>query len=107
MLEFSGQALSCFRGGRMVFSNLSFVLESGGALVLRGPNGSGKSSLLRIMAGLLHPIKGYVRWSDINSSIHNDPALHYCRTHYIGHTQAIKPLMTVSENIAFWGKLRT
>ena len=73
MLRFSGQKLTCFRGERLVFSKLSFAVESGDALVLRGPNGSGKSSLLRVIAGLLDPIEGELRWSDVKSPTQNDP----------------------------------
>ena len=90
-----------------MFTKLSFSLEGGDALILSGPNGSGKSTLLRLLAGLLQPIKGEIHWSDIGSCIGQNPLVHYCRTHYVGHTDAIKSVMTVWENIAFWSQLRT
>ena len=106
-MGFLGQNLSCFRGGRLVFANLSFGLTNGDALVLHGPNGSGKSSLLRLMAGLLQPLKGEILWSDINGAIYKNPEAHHDRTHYVGHATAVKPRITVQENIAFWSRLRT
>jgi len=54
------QALSCARGGRMIFAAVGFTLEAGDALLVRGPNGVGKSSLLRIIAGLLPPHSGHM-----------------------------------------------
>ena len=42
--EFSGADLSCRRGGRTVFTGLSFRIVSGEVIVLRGPNGSGKTT---------------------------------------------------------------
>lgn len=44
--------LAVARGGRLLFEDLSFAVEPGGALIVTGPNGAGKSSLLRVLAGL-------------------------------------------------------
>jgi heme exporter protein A len=102
---FTGTNLVCFRGGRTVFKNIDFALEQGEALILRGPNGSGKSSLLRIMAGLSQPQKGCLKWED--DPISFNPEAHNSRLHYIGHSDPVKPVMTVSENIQFWANLRS
>ncbi|HET7413185.1 MAG TPA: ATP-binding cassette domain-containing protein, partial [Pararhizobium sp.] len=42
--------LSARRGEDLVFSNISFTLSAGEALVVTGPNGVGKSTLLRVVA---------------------------------------------------------
>ena len=52
--------VACWRGGRLLFSDLSFSLGSGEGLWLRGPNGVGKSSALRLAAGLLRPLGGAI-----------------------------------------------
>ena len=52
--------LACRRGDRLLFRGLSFSLGPGEALQVVGANGTGKSSLLRILAGLLHPFAGAV-----------------------------------------------
>ncbi len=52
--------VACARGGRLLFSGLSFDLRPGDAAVVTGPNGIGKSSLIRIAAGLLAPFEGRV-----------------------------------------------
>lgn len=52
--------VTCVRGGRMLFADLSFGIAAGEALVVTGPNGTGKSSLLRLAAGLLTPAAGTV-----------------------------------------------
>ena len=101
----SGEDLSCIRGERLVFTKLSFRLESGGALLLRGPNGSGKSSLLRLIAGLGRPETGVIAWN--GEAISRDRAGHRTRIAYAGHADAVKPALTVSENLRFWTGLRS
>ncbi len=103
MSLFEGRDLVCVRGERRVFEGLSFALAEGGALVLSGPNGSGKSSLLRLMAGLLRPADGALLWAD--APIRDDPEAHRTRLHYLGHLDAVKPVLSASENVAFWAAL--
>ena len=104
MTDFVGRQLVCVRGGRVVFAGLGFRVEAGGALVLAGPNGSGKSSLLRLMAGLAHPAAGVLAWG--GEDVAADPATHRARVHYVGHLDAVKPDLTVAENLVFWAALR-
>jgi heme exporter protein A len=96
----SALGLGCRRSGRLVFSGVEFRIESGDALLVVGANGSGKSSLLRIMAGLLPPAAGALFWS--GSEISDDAAAHRERVAYLGHGDAIKPGLTVAEEIRFW-----
>lgn len=100
---FAGEALTCVRGERIVFVKLDFALASGDALVLLGPNGSGKSSLLRLMAGLLRPAAGRLLWD--GRTVTEDREAHAGRIHYVGHHDAIKPVLTAAENLRFWARL--
>jgi len=97
---FTGHDLCCRRGGRLVFEALDFALGPGDALMLVGPNGSGKSSLLRLMAGLLPPFLGELRWR--GAPVPADPDAHRARLAYLGHLDAVKPSLSVAENLAFW-----
>jgi heme exporter protein A len=100
---FTGHDLTCIRGERLVFAGLDFALGAGDALLLVGANGSGKSSLLRLMAGLLRPAAGAVRWS--GESIAADPETHNARLHYVGHLDPVKAALTVNENLSFWARM--
>ncbi len=104
MSLFEGSALTCVRGDRRVFAGLDFTLPPGGALLLTGPNGSGKSSLLRLMTGLLKPAEGRLAWG--GAAIGEDPEAHRARVHYLGHLDAVKPVLSAAENLAFWAGLR-
>ena len=103
MTLFAGHDLACRRGERPVFAGLSFRVAAGGALLLRGPNGSGKSSLLRCMAGLLTPIAGVETWDDRPIAL--DVDAHRSRLRYLGHQDAVKPALTVLENLVLWQQL--
>jgi heme exporter protein A len=96
----SALGLGCRRSDRLVFTGVEFRIESGDALLVVGANGSGKSSLLRIMAGLLPPAAGVLFWS--GSEITDDASAHRERVAYLGHGDAIKPSLTVAEEIRFW-----
>ncbi len=91
--------LACVRGGRRVFAGVGFTVEAGSALTVTGPNGAGKSSLLRLIAGLLRPETGRIGLDG------GDPELTLPeQTHYLGHQDALKPALTVLENLQFWAE---
>nr|MBN2277125.1 ATP-binding cassette domain-containing protein [candidate division Zixibacteria bacterium] len=52
------------RGSGYLFDNLNLKIESGKIHGLVGPSGSGKTTLIQLMAGLLKPDKGTIRYSN-------------------------------------------
>lgn len=96
-MRLEAHELACVRGGREVFSGLTFSLDAGRALVVTGRNGSGKSSLLRTIAGLVRLAAGRLALAG------GDPELTTGeQAHYLGHQDALKPALSVEENLAFW-----
>jgi heme exporter protein A len=87
--------ISCQRGGRLLFRDLSFALGAGEGLLVTGPNGAGKTSLLRIIAGLLPLHAGRIESGD-----ESVPLPELC--HYVGHLNGIKSALTLRENADFW-----
>jgi heme exporter protein A len=92
------EAVTVERGGHVIIDSLSFSVGAGDALVLTGPNGAGKTTLIRALAGFLTPTSGNIRVVGAG----DDPEL-AALCHYVGHRDAIKPRLTVAENLAFWG----
>lgn len=101
---FEAHGLECVRGDRPVFAGLDLHLAPGEAVVLTGPNGSGKSSLLRLLAGLLAPAAGTLTWN--GAVVDAGSESHRARIHYLGHLDAVKPVLSVAENLRFWARLR-
>jgi heme exporter protein A len=98
-MQLSAENLVCVRGGREVFHGLSFQVSSGQALLVTGRNGAGKSSLLRTIAGLVRLAGGRItlEGGKLDATIGE-------QAHYLGHLDALKPSLTVAENLRFWAE---
>jgi len=96
-MRLSATNLACRRGGRDVFAGVSFSVTSGESLMIRGRNGAGKSSLLRMVVGLVRVAGGRLSLDG------GDPELSVSeQAHYLGHLDALKPSLSVEENLRFW-----
>jgi heme exporter protein A len=98
-MELKAKGLTCNRGGREVFRDLSFGLATGEAMVVTGRNGAGKSSLLRMIAGLVRIAAGRLTLEGGEPDIPIGE-----QAHYLGHQDAMKPSLTVGENLQFWSR---
>lgn len=105
MPELSVTNLSCQRGGRSLFEELSFVVSSGQVLQVSGANGSGKTSLLRILCGLLPYSEGSISWQgvDVRKQWHD----YRSQLAYVGHKPGVKAALTVVENLQITTSLST
>ena len=86
--------LSCRRGGRLLFSGFELELRAGQTVWLRGDNGRGKTSLLRLLAGLVEPDAGEVRWFGLAARASRAAAM---QPLYIAHANALKDDLRVHE----------
>jgi heme exporter protein A len=96
-MRLSGRGVRCVRGGQEIFSGLDFEASSGEVLAVIGANGTGKTSLLRMIAGLLTVADGSIDLEGGEAELTLPE-----QAHYLGHRDALKPAMSVLENLAFW-----
>src|SRR4030088_170842 len=96
-MRLSGRGVRCVRGGREVFSGIDFEVSSGEALAVTGANGAGKTSLLRLIADLLTLAGGSIALDGGETELTLPE-----QAHYLGHRDALKPALSVTENLCFW-----
>jgi heme exporter protein A len=96
-MRLSAAELACRRGDRDVFAEVSFSISSGEALTITGRNGAGKSSLLRMIAGLVRVAGGRLTLEGGDAELTIGE-----QAHYLGHQDALKPSLSVAENLRFW-----
>ena len=84
--------LACARGGLTVLAGVGFALLPGEALILRGANGIGKTTLLRTIAGLQPCVAGRISLPPESLA-------------YSAHADGLKAVLTVAENLQFWGQV--
>ena len=95
MLEL--RAVTCERGGRTLFSDLSCHAAAGQLLRVQGANGSGKTSLLRMVCGLLAPTQGQVLWrGQPPAALAEEFGRQLV---YLGHAAALKDDLSAMENV--------
>lgn len=92
--------LTVVRGGRVLFEALGFDVAAGGALLLKGPNGAGKTSLLLALAGVIRADRGTIAYTERGAAAELEPA-----SHLLLPQNALKPRLSVGENLRFWRSL--
>ena len=97
------RALSCVRGEKALFADLSFELKTGECLHIRGENGVGKTSLLRLLSGLSKAESGEVLWRQ--HSIFADVSAYHRHLLFLGHRDALKEELSALENLQMYASL--
>lgn len=97
--------LSLIRSERLILSDVNFSVKSGSGIFLRGDNGVGKTTLLMAIAGYLHIGAGEITWRTDNDNDNEEENSLIENLHFIAHQDAIKPTLSLKENLMFWCSL--
>jgi len=90
-------------GRRRAVSRVSFTARAGTILGLLGPNGAGKSTMLAMLATLLRPTSGAIRFGSLD--LRTDAVALRRRIGVLGHDLFLYPELTAHENLAFFASL--
>lgn len=85
--------------GEKVLSGISFRLAEADFACVTGPSGCGKTTLLRLVAGLIHPSSGRICLNGSLAGTKPDSG-------YVFQEGALFPWLTAAQNIAFGLNLR-
>jgi ABC-2 type transport system ATP-binding protein len=64
MIQLNMDQLSLSYGKQAIVNNISFAIKKGSIIGLVGPNGAGKSSILKVLAGLVYPDTGHLKFNE-------------------------------------------
>ena len=93
------QGLTCERGGRPLFANVSFSLCAGEWMHLQGDNGAGKTSLMRSVMGHLQVRSGSIHFNGQDLTQVPPEARAGLGIGYMPEDRGLVPELTVEENI--------
>lgn len=98
-MRLEAKGLCIERSGRIIFTQISFVLDPGQCLIVTGDNGAGKSTLLRVLSGLLPGTSGglFFAGEEVKKPLE--------QAHYIGHQDGLRGMLSLQENLRFWASL--
>ncbi|MEM8799857.1 MAG: heme ABC exporter ATP-binding protein CcmA [Pseudomonadota bacterium] len=88
------------RAGIELQPSLAFAIAPGESIALMGPNGAGKTSLLRVLAGIARARFGDITVKGVDAC--EDPEGYRAHVAMVGHAVAMKPALSLRDNLAFW-----
>ena len=105
----AAEGVSRHFGRRRALSKITFEARQGTILGLLGPNGAGKSTMIAVLATLLRPTTGTIRYgTHAIGDASGDGALGAALRASIGvlgHDLFLYPELTACENLVFFGAL--
>jgi len=90
-------------GRRRALARVSFTAEAGDIIGLLGPNGAGKSTLISVLATLVAPTSGEVRYGEF--SARTPAAALRARIGLLAHELFLYPELTARQNLGFFSNL--
>ena len=104
MADLRAERLSKHFAGSLVVKDVDVTIRPGEVVGYLGPNGSGKTTTARMLAGLLEPSRGTVRYAGVDIS--NDVVGFHRYVGYIPEEPYLYPFLSGREYLELVGRLR-
>lgn len=91
-------------GARLAVEDLSFELRAGEIFALLGPNGAGKTTTLRLLAGLIAPTSGTIRFEGHDVTPSSSAAIR-SRIGLLTETPGLWERLSAFQNLSLYGRL--
>lgn len=95
-------ALGLDHGSTQVLAGITWSIAPGSQTVVTGRSGSGKSTLLLLLAGLINPTRGLVRWPGLSV----DPHIRRGQIGMVFQAPSLMPELTALQNVTLPLRLR-
>ena len=88
-------------GKKIVLEDVSFQANCGERVAIIGRNGCGKTTLMQILAGILKPNEGRLRYFGKNPQSKKEYFRKYCG--YVPQELPLMEELSVRDNLRLWG----
>jgi branched-chain amino acid transport system ATP-binding protein len=99
-------ALDAGYGSFQALFNISLEVNAGEAVAVIGPNGAGKTTLMRVISGLIRPMRGSMHMADIDLAATPPHRIVELGIAHVPENRRLFPRMTVEDNLRMGGFVR-
>src|SRR5215475_3627681 len=93
-------------GSFQALFDISLDVNAGEAVAVIGPNGAGKTTLMRVISGLIRPMRGSMRMADIDLAAAPPHRIVELGIAHVPENRRLFPRMTVEDNLRMGGFVR-
>jgi|GEM_PF-3400756 len=103
-IAISVRDMNKYYGSKRVLNSVTFAVRRGECFCLLGPNGAGKTTTMRIITGMQNADNGNIEINGMNASLFHKKNKGFITI--IPQYANLDPLLTVEENLIFFGLLQ-
>ncbi len=100
------RAINAGYGSFQALFDVSLEVNAGEAVAVIGPNGAGKTTLMRVISGLIRPMRGSMRMEGTDLTATPNHRIVELGIAHVPENRRLFPRMTVEDNLCMGGYIR-